>query len=301
MKRYQDKILEMLKRISAFYKKNKDALATLVVLSSLYDQIDEKIALAEKLKLLQNNTSVGSTSQKNAYRRTTMEKALEIISGLVGYARALSNFVLLAEINMAETYLRNLGDNEFKDKMEIVHQNVLKYADEIVDYGISPRKVTAFREALDVFSAAIGTPKGIVIEHKGVTNQVSSVVDEAMEVVKIIDPVMNTLRFSNSVLYSEYQRNRQIDSSVRSFSARVQVDDAGKSGGIEGARVVFELDGETVLDKLTAAKGGINIKTLSEGAYNVTVTKIGYEPESVTFIVSDTESSYLEVKLRKKG
>lgn len=301
MKRYQDKILEMLKRISAFYKKNKDALATLVVLSSLYDQIDEKIALAEKLKLLQNNTSVGSTSQKNAYRRTTMEKALEIISGLVGYARALSNFVLLAEINMAETYLRNLGDNEFKDKMEIVHQNVLKYADEIVDYGISPRKVTAFREALDVFSAAIGTPKGIVIEHKGVTNQVRSVVDEAMEVVKIIDPVMNTLRFSNSVLYSEYQRNRQIDSSVRSFSARVQVDDAGKSGGIEGARVVFELDGETVLDKLTAAKGGINIKTLSEGAYNVTVTKIGYEPESVTFIVSDTESSYLEVKLRKKG
>ena len=41
------------------------------------------------------------------------------------------------------------------------------------------------------------------------------------------------------------------------------------------------------------------IKTLAEGTYQVTITKLGYKEQTVTVNVSDGEMSVLDIKLDK--
>lgn len=299
MKKEQRQIRNMLKRISASYKKNKDALVALVALSTLYDYVDQKIVIVDKLELDQKINSTGSTSQKNAYRTALLQVGFEVIASLTAYARDNSNEVLSADINFSETNLKSSSDDDLKNKMKIVLANASKYLEAASDYGLSSEKVTNFQERIKSFEDSIGIPKEIVIEHKGVTNQIGVELDQAMEKVKTIDLITNSIRYSNPKLYAEYESNRTLEKSVHTLSARVQVTDAVSREGIKDAKVVLELEGDPALDRRTAEKGGINFKTLEEGIYTVTVSKIGYVTQTVTFVVTDTESSYLEVLLSK--
>jgi len=68
---------------------------------------------------------------------------------------------------------------------------------------------------------------------------------------------------------------------------------------VTGAKFSFALEGETVLEKLTAEAGRFNVKSLEAGVYTVTVSKPGYQTQILTATVSDTEMTTVEVPLIK--
>jgi len=53
------------------------------------------------------------------------------------------------------------------------------------------------------------------------------------------------------------------------------------------------------LEKETAAKGGFNIKSLPEGIYDVTITKVGFKPKTITITVRWDELCNVEEELEK--
>jgi len=63
---------------------------------------------------------------------------------------------------------------------------------------------------------------------------------------------------------------------------------------------VFLLADDVVLDKLTAAGGGVNIKSIDEGKYTVDVSKLGYATQTLHFIVTDDQTNALAIKLVKQ-
>ncbi|MEI7675592.1 MAG: carboxypeptidase regulatory-like domain-containing protein, partial [Bacteroidales bacterium] len=56
-------------------------------------------------------------------------------------------------------------------------------------------------------------------------------------------------------------------------------------------------DEEPVLTKSTASKGGFQVKSLAEGNYRVTVTKIGYKEKTIQVAVTASEMQDLELVL----
>jgi hypothetical protein len=302
MNKRNDKALEMFKRLAAYKKKNKDALSLLVALNVLFENLDAQILLIDGLRISQKaTTTTGSTNQKKEYKILSIQLASEIISGLKGLAQATGNKTLAADINYSATELKPMGDAELKVILEVVYNNVLKYATEMATYGITTQKIADLRSAIDDFGGSIGIPKEGIRSKKTITEQLDDEVAEAMEIVSQIDLVMGTIRYSNTVLFQEYEKNRQIETYTRSLLARVQVTDAGTGAGIGNAKVIFTLDKEEIINKPTASGGGLNIKSIDEGKYTVTVSKLGYISQTLTFIVLAGQSDLLEVKMQKES
>jgi len=66
-----------------------------------------------------------------------------------------------------------------------------------------------------------------------------------------------------------------------------------------GAKKVVNDNGEPVVVKKTAEKGGFNIKSLAAGVYQVTLKKMGYTDQVITVSVNDGEMSLVEAKIEK--
>ena len=300
MTKRQDKVVEMLKRLAAFKKKNVDALSLLVALNALFDELDEKIDLIDALKFQQQNNTKGSTNQKNDYRLRAIQKGAEIIFALKAFVKASGNKILEMDVDFTETELKNMGGDNLKLALDRIHGNALKYTTELLSYGVTVAKITDFRSAIDLFAASITTPKDGKIDHKNVTDKIDNEVDAGLDVAKQVDLVIGSIRYTNATLYNEYQNVRQIESYTRSFTARVQVTDAATGVGIGGAKVLFLLADDVVLDKLTATGGGVNIKSIDEGEYTVDVSKLGYATQTLHFIVTDDQTNALAIKLVKQ-
>lgn len=81
--------------------------------------------------------------------------------------------------------------------------------------------------------------------------------------------------------------------------------EAANGTAIRGAKISFVHDGKAVksiaqtIVKKTAVKGGLSLKSLPAGIYNVSISKNGYREQLVMLAVSDGERSELKVKLEK--
>ena len=54
------------------------------------------------------------------------------------------------------------------------------------------------------------------------------------------------------------------------------------------------------MQKKTAAKGGFLIKSLAEGEYTVTISKVGYQTLEIPVVVSSSELCEINASLQKK-
>lgn len=77
-----------------------------------------------------------------------------------------------------------------------------------------------------------------------------------------------------------YKATRKvIDTASGSLTLKGTVKDIQNTNPINGAKLTLRMNDEeeVVLVKQSADKGGFNVKSLDEGVYTVTTTKIGYE------------------------
>ena len=58
-------------------------------------------------------------------------------------------------------------------------------------------------------------------------------------------------------------------------------------------------NGEAVLSKTTADKGGFNIKSIPAGTYHVSFKKAGYTEQTMTVNVNDGELTVVDATLEK--
>ena len=121
-----------------------------------------------------------------------------------------------------------------------------------------------------------------------------------MKTVGKIDLVVETLRFSNPPLYASYTDNRRIDTHSGSLTVKVKVIDQLTGTGVENVKVSFMLDGVLKLEKTTAAGGGLSIKSLGEGNYTVTFSKIGYATQTLNVSITSDALNTIDVMMVKQ-
>ena len=94
--------------------------------------------------------------------------------------------------------------------------------------------------------------------------------------------MIETLKFSNPTLYTEYQDNRKINYFGSSLMVNSAITDAETGLGLPGVVLTFILDGVTVLEKTTGENGGTNIKSINPGVYSVNLSKPAYANQTIT-------------------
>ena len=147
---------------------------------------------------------------------------------------------------------------------------------------------------------AIPQPRLGIIDRKQNTEQLASLFKANADILKKIDALVEVVRVSEPLFYSAYKSARMVIEHGRSLTVKGEVKDAATNVGVQGATVSFALDGVVLLVKKTSVGGGFMIKSMVEGAYIVTVTKLGYVTNVLPLNVLKGEMANVYVDFTKE-
>lgn len=296
----QNSIYSMIKRVLLFLKKSSDFFAALPVMAELIVEIETNLNEIDSYKEQQATDITGLRKQKDNYRKTALQKAVEISHTIQVYAKKSGNEVLANEIYYTESTLKNMSDNDLDTTLAVIYKSTDANKDKLASYGITPMKITDFKAAADAFKVAIGTPKGGTLGRKQSTDQLTVLFDAEMATIDDVDSMMDGFKFSNPALYNEYQNNRKINYISGSLMVNASITDAETGTGLPGVKMEFMLDQTLVLEKTTGVAGGMNVKSLAPGIYIVKLSKIGYVTQQVQLNVAGDKLVTLNVSMAKE-
>jgi TolB protein len=117
--------------------------------------------------------------------------------------------------------------------------------------------------------------------------------------------VIEIIHLSEPDFYATYKETRKVVDlgGAGSNVLKGTVVDADTKTAIEGATVAFMHKNSTVviLTKLSAAKGGFIDKTLEEGDYTVTISKVGYKTMTTYVTVDYSKTISMAIVLSKNN
>ncbi len=296
----QNSIYSMIKRVLLFLKKSSDFFAALPVMAELIVEIETNLNEIDSYKEQQATDITGLRKQKDNYRKTALQKAVEISHTIQVYAKKTGNEVLANEIYYTESTLKNMSDNDLDTTLAVIYKSTDANKDKLASYGITPMKITDFKAAADAFKVAIGTPKGGTLGRKQSTDQLTVLFDAEMSTIDDVDSMMDGFKFSNPALYNEYQNNRKINYISGSLMVNASITDAETGTGLPGVKMEFMLDQTLVLEKTTGVAGGMNVKSLAPGIYIVKLSKIGYVTQQVQLNVAGDKLVTLNASMAKE-
>jgi hypothetical protein len=170
--------------------------------------------------------------------------------------------------------------------------------------------LTALKNAIDLFNAAIPKPRLGITERKQATGQLDKLFKANDAILEKFDTLAEVIRLSQPAFYAAYKDNRKVvDTGTGSLALTAIVTNATTGAGIKGVKVSFEQQNgslktaaakaEKPLVKTTAEKGIFKIKSLAAGMYTATVNKPGFKEQIVTVTVADGDMTELIVELEK--
>ena len=295
----QNSFYTMLRRLLAFLKRNTALFPRVSVMDNLITDLEAYLIQIDSLKEQQGTDISGVRKQKGTIRLTATQKALEVSKALLVYAKTSGNEVLAQKINYTERELIKYSDNNLDTAFGVILTSAQHFQTELMGYGVTPENVLGFKAAVDAFKAAMGSPKDGTIARKQITERLFSLFEQQAHVLEKIDLLMETLKFAHPALYGEYQDNRRVENRTGSLSLRMSITDATTAHGLWGVNVTFMLDGVIELEKTSAEAGGFSVKSLVEGIYVLTLSKIGYQTQTITVNVSNGDLNVIEVGMKK--
>jgi hypothetical protein len=177
----------------------------------------------------------------------------------------------------------------------------------LVDYGLNEESLQALKAAIDAYGVSIPKPRLSIAENKQATSLLTKLFEEGDIYLVKMDVLVEIVRTSHSGFYEGYKNARRLISvGVGSLALKGLVTDANTGEPLKGVKLSFAAvnttgGGQTaaVLVKITASKGGLHLKTLAEGMYEVTASKNGYKPQVVQVAVNASETAELRIQLQK--
>jgi hypothetical protein len=262
--------------------------------------VQETIPQIQVIAEVQDFDKTGIRESKLQLRTTLWTLAADNSRKLSVFAKFTNNMVLLREIKISETNLKRLADADLKTKAQEIYNRAQENLESLAAYGITADTQTALQNAITAFNISIPKPRLGIEEKKQATIQLATLFKILDKALDDIDAAVEIVRLSQPAFYRGYKTARKvIITSAGSLSAKGFVTDAASGEGISGATLTFRLNGKIMLTKRTATKGGYNIKSLPEGVYNVTVSKIGCKEQVLTVAVTDGAMCELDVELEK--
>ena len=242
------------------------------------------------------------TKQKNLLHDQLVSLASDTAGKLTAYAQLTHNAELKGEVNITENAFKHFPDGELKDYARIIYNHAQPIVDLLAQYDITAATQLALLNAINDYNAILGDPRLGKITKSQATTQLAALFTSADAVLADMDAAAKIVQKSQPVFYKGYLAARKvIKVGTTKLSMKIVVAEAGTDEPVKGVsvRAVLVSDPTTIIEKITAAKGGINVKSMSAGNYHITFHKAGYADQTVTASVNDGETTMVNIKLGK--
>ena len=265
-------------------------------------------ALNNAIEQIQTNSeqmhynTKGVTDNKQQLRESLMTITADASAKIQAYAKYQRNTVLLSETKFTITNLRHVGALELLDMANGLHTRIDANIADLTEYLLTAASQTAFRTAIDAYAESVPQTRQSQLKSKENTlleTQAFAIADEALS---NIDALVEIVKLTETTFYAGYKNSRKIvEQGTGTLQVQGIVSEAATGKPIPVATVSFSLSGQTkvAIEKETATKGGFMIKSLPEGIYDVTVSKVGFKTQTITATVRWDELCNIEVELEK--
>lgn len=284
------RMLNLLKR----YQTIVSSLPTFdVVMQSFETNLNQMLSLGNQ----QGTDITGLRAQKDAMKLTTGQKALDMCHRIEAFAKITGDVVLAKKIHYTDTDLLKSSDYEFISSCTIIADIAESKQVQMKDYGVTVESITDLKSSIDDYKVVMDAPKEGYTGKKQATNQLVDLFATQATVIDKIDALVELVRFSQPAFYAEYQDTRKVVYRTGSITVKSEVTDATTGAPLAGATVTFSLDGVIVQEKTTSAAGSFTVKSMSDGCYTVTASRLGYVTQTLTANVMNVEMTTVKVAL----
>ncbi len=278
--------------------------ANLQILSQTNTQIQEVAGM-------QKTGTSGIAANKKQLRINLNTMASDTARKLTTFAKLNDNLILLGEVDYSESDFRNLTDNEARDKGLVMYNKAQENLTELLQYGINEGTQIALLNSITTFAGVIVAPRLGATARKQATQQLAMLFKTAAGALEKIDAAVELVKLTDPNFYVGYKSARKIISTGSGkLAVKGIVSDSQSGEPVKGVTITFMHDGETtpteqatngqpVLTKTSAEKGGFTIKSLAAGVYRASFKKMGYAEQFATVNVNDGEMTTVDIKLNK--
>lgn len=257
------------------------------------EQLKNRKGIAEKKKELQDNL-VAIISDYSAKLRC--------------YAQQKPDIMLEEKIRLSKSAIRDLRDNSLLAYSESVFDLAASIDADLTKFLITRDTDLVFRKAIDGFSESLDKPRLGIVERKQSTLKLNTLFMEGNSSLRQIDTLLMIIGIKEPSFTGNYLNVRKIVAgNAGPLSLRVKVV-SGPAGAPVGGATVSCIPADSGADpngmrkgikRKSGPHGGIAVKNLFEGKYQVLVSKAGYAPKVTTLTVTNKERKDVVVKLEK--
>jgi len=313
MSKSVDYQFQMHDRVSLVCNVNKSVLDTIVAYFNAKLNYDNSVLLEKELAEKKESFRTTSVIPRNLARGSCNTFLLGISSKLMSYSLGKNNMTMYGDVKLTKSEIKKVSNQKFVS----IYKKILKIAADnladLADYNITAGTITTGENVLQNLLDELQ----VLIDRKSAYKEYTLELNKQIKItngyLKTIDPMVNSMEQSEPNLYSRYWDARGIKKTggskvvlkckifdsvtlqplPNSIATITAVELTGKSlTSASGADLV-----KTV--KVKSAGGGINLKSLPTGTYQVTVTFAGYATQVVTCYVNEGLLTTVDVPMSK--
>ena len=236
--------------------------------------------------------SKGVAGNKKELKTSLISSITDCSRKMQAYAKYENDTVLMAETRFLESYLKPLSEIELLNSANGLHSRINSHIASVTMYDLTAATQTEFRLGITAYEEAIPQTRQSQLGKKENTLLEIQGFELGDVAYSNIDSVVNIVKLTEPTFYAGYKNARKVvEYGVNTLQVQGQITDIATQLPILDATLIFILSGQTevAIQKQTAAKGGYMIKSLAEGMYDVTISKVGYQTQTVSATVSFTE------------
>ena len=299
----QEAKLKMYLALRVFLKINESSINPLPNAAEFITALDKAILLIQTYSEFKQFKGSGNTEAKNQYREVLEKLSLENAGKIHAWAKYKKNDLLIAETKTNQTKLNKLTDIKLLDFAKGLLNRINTDLTSLTDYKLDAATQETFKNQIELFENSVPSIKNTKVNFKEATKQIAKGITDADEAIDNLDSLVEMIRFSESILYTDYKATRKIDNSrSNNFVFKALVTDAAGNPVKDVVIRFFDKNNGNaeVLKKKTAAKGGINVTNLADGEYSLTFEKPGYQPQKADAVINSGELKVLKIQLTEK-
>lgn len=289
----------MYRRLADFLKKNEQVVMSLPDVKPLIVTYNSNLFQISLLIRKQETDISGLRVEKEQLKMQLLELGLDMSKRVIAYTKLHNNDGLFTEVNYTKGDLQKLSDESFVSACWVIHAAAERNMAVLEAYGVNNDSLLELHDAIEAFSKMIHVPKEAQTEKTLGTQKLGELFDSIASDTDKFDALIELLKRNNHDVYVAYLEARKVVQRHGSYMAKGQITDAATGEAIVGAMISFALNNETAFVKISAEGGGFLVKTMDEGIYTVTISKVGYVTQTVSIAVDFTKLAVIEVALVK--
>jgi len=263
--------------------------------------LDAVILDIQKNSALQKAGASQVIDQYDKQKAKLIALLLENVTKLQSYAAYINDNLLLEFTKVTANKLNKMEDVALLEYANDLYAKVNNLLTALTRYGITAETQTVLLTETKLLETLYPQMTQALRNKKNITSDLAANYKKADGICSKLDKEVEIVRTTEPKFYADYKNLRKVTTPIDVVQLVGHILDSETGAGVPNATVTLTLSDGTKdpIVKTSADKGGFQVKTLAAGIYSVTVTKIGYQTQTLSITDMGDEPYDLVVRLVK--